>query len=245
MKERVRWSDGLEIEHRKCSICGLRESTIKQLENIDPDIPIPYLTAGFADHLTICSECKEAIMDHIFDNYIQIPTNQGLFGINLRKIVNKFIKENKTTFKDIAADYEAIAEVYHLAISHIKEFQKKNEETLNLPCPTMKELKEFISDYNSGKIMTRTDNLKAEISIEPSIVPNALLFDIFNNQLIVDRIKKIGTLYKVSVKIDIQLMFEEDCSVNFVVFAIDQDNKEKEPESDNNFDIQTGGFTIE
>ena len=153
MKQLVRNDDG---SHPKvtCDICGLTSSTIDLIDAVSINIDLPYFTTGMPQlgYHNICSNCKEAILDEIYDHLLQPPSAPSLFGINLKKYVDNFIKKNRDTFEDIASDYTRMENILEYFQTEIRKMQSRNEDddspTRGRPLPTTRMLYEFIYGIN-------------------------------------------------------------------------------------------------
>lgn len=250
MKQKVRHEDGHKTAIFKCGICGLTDISISKLEEVDIDIDLPTFEVG-APALgfnEICSNCKDAIIESVWNNLIQLPVKHRntLMGLDIHKYVKKFVKENKETLKDIASDYIRCVHVVDYVQTRLAEMQEKNSAsesiTEGLPVPTTKMIYDFMQECNNNENnINGSSQLKCKLDagMEPIGEDNVHLF---LSPAMKHVAKERNDLCAVRLTIKIELLYEEEVEVVLGFICVNETiskNKKSEDKGDL-FKVQNG-----
>lgn len=255
MKQKVRHADGHKTAMFKCDICGLTDISISKLEEIEINIDLPTFEVG-APALgfnEICSNCKDAIVESVWNNLIKVPGKHKntFMGLDIHKYVKKFVEENKETLKDISSDYIRCIHVVDYVQTRLSEMREKNEAsdsiTEGLPVPTTKMIYEFMQECNNNENnINGSSQLKCELDagMEPIDEDNAHLFLGPSMEHVA---KERNDLCAVRLTIKIELLYEDDVEVVLGFICVNEtiSKKKKSEDKDDLFKVPTGGFTID
>ena len=118
MKQRIRERDGHTPAEAKCVYCGLKASTCEALKKLSLDnITIPEFTklpiASKSEVFYCCSDCKQAILDDIWDNVLNRSPKKNKLGLffDLNEYVSQFVVKNQKQLVEIAHDYQIILSI--------------------------------------------------------------------------------------------------------------------------------------
>ena len=234
-----------EAEIKECSCCKLSQTTIDTLNNNICSINAPSLDDELSvyGYNTICSECKSAILEEVWDNVIKHPnTTKRLFGFDMKSYITNFIEKNKYEMGRISNDYLLVVIAIDYLRSKLTEFQTLNKSadsiTKGRPVPTLKQIHDLVTEATThGDMFVQLDAHLNHLTKE-----NADF--ILDDEAISALVNVHDDMYVVVLSAEVPLIYEEPATIRIPVICVDE-RKANKPINETTEQVPYGGFKID
>ena len=178
MKQRIREKDSHTHVEVKCVYCGLKSSTCEALKKLSLDnITIPEFTklpiTSKSEVFYCCSDCKQAILDSIWDNVLYRSPKKNKLGLffDLNEYVTQFVVTNQRQLVEIAHDYQILFNISQRIDTMLNDITVATGEDYSdiVPVlPSKMRVAKLIQDVNNDAILM--DRCYIDISASSSCI---------------------------------------------------------------------------
>ena len=235
-------------ENIKCDVCGLEQEYMDILNRFDIvnlDIPIMVETPSILNPNAMCSECKKAILDEIWDNVLKHKAKKNVFKMffDLKKHIRLFITKNRHDFTEIAEEYRHIAIVAN-TFNRMLDDNARQTSMLSKRHPSVPSLEKIytlLADINSHRIyLDEERKWDDELQlVEDTEVTKDNVRELFPDDEVVDVLSDYRGVHIIQVDLKPYLVYDSDVTIHFRFLTLNLMEFHPEATSDNDGETTT------
>lgn len=222
-----------------CKVCGLERRYTRILQQYDVrgcNIPALEITKNCETHFdTICTECKQAILDHVWNSVIKHKPVKNKFGLlfDINKDIDAFIAANYADFNDIAEEYRHIANVTvgfdNILHSIAKRTVELNDEYPIIPSyaailRTITEINNDRLSLDNDQTTPTTDRVKVLLDEEITEENSNTIFD---DENVAKLMQDVPGVRFMTVSIEPETFYESNVEIRFSFVALNMTTYQK------------------